>query len=184
MNKKVLFTAAAVTVLGGSLALAGAQTASAQVAVNPNDHMSSLAQKIANRFGLNKDEVQAVFEQDRQERHAEMEKAYQDYLTKEVSEGNITESQKQLILEKRAELEAKREATMESFKNMSDEERKAAMESERASLEAWAKENNVDLKYLGFFHVKAMKAKGIPGDHKDVFIMKTDAAGTTEVITN
>jgi len=137
--------------------LFGAVNTFAESTTSDQNPMASLVQKIADKFGLKKEDVQAVFDQDRQERQVQMQTRFEEQLSQDVKDGKITEAQKQLILEKRKELEANRQAKMESMKNMTQDERKAAMEKERQELESWAKENGIDLKYLmgGF--------KGHPG---------------------
>ena len=128
--------------------LFGAVNTFAQNTVSDQNPMSSLVQKIADKFGLNKDEVQAVFDQNRQEHQAQMQTRFEDQLTQDVKDGKITEAQKQLTLTKRQELQANRQTKMESMRNMTNEERKVAMEKERQETENWAKENGIDLKYL------------------------------------
>ena len=128
--------------------LFGAVNTFAQSAVSDQNSMSSLVQKIADKFGLNKDEVQAVFDQNRQEHQAQMQTRFEDQLTQAVTDGKITEEQKQLILQKHKELQENRQSKMEEMKDMSVEERRTAMEKERQELENWAKENGIALKYL------------------------------------
>lgn len=141
-----MLTAAAVTVLGAGILTAS--TAFAQSTTAAQDPMSSLVQKIADKFNLNESEVQAVFDEERGERHATMQADFEKQLSTYVSEGKITEEQKQLILEKRLEINAERESNKGAFKNLSNEERKTQMETRRAELEAWATENEIDLQYL------------------------------------
>jgi hypothetical protein len=137
--------------------LFGAVNTFAQSATSDQNPMASLVQKIADKFGLKKEDVQAVFDQDRLDRQAQMQARFEEKLAQDVKDGKITEAQKQLILEKRKSLGANRQAKMESMKNMTGDERRTAVESQRQELENWAKENGIDLKYLmgGF--------KGHPG---------------------
>lgn len=114
-----------------------------------------MIQKIADKFGLNKTDVQAVFDQDRTDRKADMEKKFQTDLDQAVKDGKITDSQKQLIISKRTELQDARKKGMQNMQGKSADEIKAAMEankstmeSERTALEAWAKQNGIDMKYL------------------------------------
>lgn len=146
MNKKIILAAIAVTVLG-----AGALTArsvSAQSASTDQDPMSSLVEKIANKFGLQESDVQAVFDEQRREHEAQHKAAFETQLSQYVTEGKITEAQKQAIIARHAEMLSNRQSMMEKFESMTDEERKAAMDSERQALEAWAKENGIDMQYL------------------------------------
>jgi hypothetical protein len=109
---------------------------------------ASLVQKIADKFNLNKSDVQAVFDEHYQEQRAKMEAKFADRLDQLVNDGKITEAQKQLIIAKHKELEASRQSMFESMKDKTPEERKTAMEAERKALEDWAKQNNIDLKYV------------------------------------
>ena len=128
--------------------LFGAINTSAQTSISDQSPMASLVQKIADKFGLNKDEVQAVFDQNRQEHQAQMQAKSEEQLSQDVTDGKITEEQKQKILEKRQELQENRQSKMEEMRNMTAEERKAAMEKERQELENWVKENGIDHNYL------------------------------------
>jgi len=102
---------------------------------------SPLAEKIANRFGLNKNEVEAVFEEDRVQRQEEMKTRHEDRLNQAVSDGKITEEQKQAVIAKKAELQENRQ----DMANLTDEERKQKMDEHRQEMETWAEENGVDL---------------------------------------
>lgn len=146
MNKKAVLSAAAISVLGAGIMTAS--TAFAQSNTTAQDPMSSLVQKIADKFHLNKDEVQAVFDEAHEERHTQMQADFEKQLSQYVSDGKITEQQKQLILEKRKAMEADRETNKDAFKNLSNDERKAQMDQKKTELDTWASENGIDLKYV------------------------------------
>lgn len=117
----------------------------------------AIVQKIAQKFGLKETDVQAVFDQNRQDRQKEHETAYEAKLSGYVKEGKITEAQKQLILAKHKELQTAHQQNMQNMQGKTPEEKKAAMEkwqktmeTERAELEAWAKANGIDPTYLMF----------------------------------
>lgn len=158
MNKKTVLTVIAVTVLGASAF--GATSAFANDNTSANDGVNTLVQKIATKFGLKQSDVQAVFDEARTERQKEMEKKYEDQLNTYVSEGKITDAQKNLILAKHAEMKTQREANRDDFRNLTQTERKNLMETRKTELENWAKENGIDLQYLMPFG----KGKG-PGPH-------------------
>ncbi len=112
---------------------------------------SSIAQKIADRFSLNVDDVNKVFEEQQAERQAEMKQKQEDQLNSLVSEGKITEEQKQLLInkfeEKRAENESNKgnkSQNKEEFKNMTQEERKAERAQRQAEMDAWFEANGID----------------------------------------
>lgn len=75
---------------------------------------------------MNNDEV-------REEWRRKMGARLEERLNQAVLGGKITEEQKKAILAKMAEMQAKREKMRKEF---------------REEMEAWAKENNVDLKQL------------------------------------
>lgn len=145
MKKKTLATMALVTVLG--MGVLGSTSAFAQTTTDQNP-MSSLVQSIATKFGLKEADVQAVFDAEREKHHTQMQATFEKKLTQYVIDGKITEAQKQLILQKRAELEKNREAKRESNTSLTPEERKSQMEAEKSALQAWAKENGIDMQYL------------------------------------
>lgn len=138
MRNKILLSALVTTVIG-----IGLFTTTSVLAQNPTagqNPMQSLVQKIADKFGLKKEDVQAVFDQDRSDRRAEMEARNIAQLDQLVKDGKITEAQKQLIINKRKEIEASRQSQMQNMQGKADEERKA--------LEDWAAQNGIAVKYL------------------------------------
>lgn len=92
-----------------------------------------IIQKLAERFNLNQDEVMNVFEEVRGEHHAFMATNFEEHLDEMVSEGKITEEQKQKILENHEELQAK----MDEWKDLSPEERHEKMK-------AWQEEHQIE----------------------------------------
>lgn len=119
---------------------------------------TSLIQKIAQKFGIKENELQAVFDEHRQQKHNEMLGRLEDKLNQAVKEGKITEAQKQLILNKHKELAAKHQAEMDKWKNMTPQERRQAKESHKTELEDWAEKNGIDLQY--FFRFKGGMGRG------------------------
>lgn len=165
--KKIMIIPVAAVAIGVALLL-GAKTVSAQTG-KPDFHQA-LVQKIAQKFGLNQNDVQQVFD----EHHAEMKTQMRTQmdakveasLTKDVTDGKITEAQKQIILAKYKELADKKQTEFQNMKGMTPEQRKAAMETEKQELLDWAKQNNLDVNYLmskvrqvGFHHMMNMKWK-------------------------
>ena len=109
----MLLTVAAVSVLSGGLVAttnAFAQTPATQNAV------PSLVQEIAGKFHLNTGDVQAVFNQHRQEVQAKRESSYENYLGKLVKKGKITQGQEQLILNEHKQLETQTQNDFKNFK--------------------------------------------------------------------
>lgn len=141
MNKKKMIAAAVAslgiaTVVG--VGVAGAQTSSGQ----------TLADKIATKFNLDKNQVQQVIDQDHADHRAQMDQRFEDRLNQAVTDKKITSEQKDKILAKHKELEAQRQADRDALKDKTPAERKAAFDQKKAELEQWAKDNNVPLEYL------------------------------------
>lgn len=151
MKNRIIFMALILTLAG-----MGAVSTNQVLAQNTNSNrFSTLVQKIADRFGLRKEDVQTVFDQDRENRQTQMEAKYLAQLDQLVKDGKITEAQKQLIINKRKEMETNRQLEMQSMQGKTQEERKALMEAsktkmetERKTLEDWATQNGIDVKYL------------------------------------
>ena len=112
-----------------------------------------IVQKLVERFGLNEDEVKAVFDEARQERHQERLAHFEEGLNQAVADGKITQEQKELILAKKEEMRAKHE----EMRSLSWEERRTAMEQQKEEMKTWAEENGIDSTQLfpfgpkGFF---------------------------------
>lgn len=134
----------------------GAIGANRVLAQNTNgEPFSTLVQKIADKFNLKKEDVQAVFDQDRTDRQKEMEAKKSAALDQLVKDGKITQDQKQLIINKRKEMEANRQSEIQNMQGKTQEEKqtireanKIKMETERKELDDWATQNGIDVKYL------------------------------------
>lgn len=136
----------------GTLTTVSIASAESGIGSDSTDPMSSLVQKIASKFNLNKGEVQKVFDEDKTVREAEREKHVAERLQKLVDDGTITSAQKTAIETKLKELRASREADRETMKDLSGDERKAKMDEKKTELENWAKEQGLDLtKLKGIF---------------------------------
>jgi len=139
MNKKNVVAATV-----GSLAFAAILGAGAIYAQGGNLQTNDLPQLIAQKFNLNQDEVQTVFdqyrEQRREQRQQENQQRMEENLNQAVADGKITESQKQLILQKHQEMQAERES--ETFDPGQGRENARKHHDE---MEQWAKDNGIDL---------------------------------------
>lgn len=159
--KKPLLVLGAVTGIG----LAGVTGLGVASAAPSNSGTDSIIDRIATKFNLNKDQVAAVFEEEKAARQAEHQQKAEERLTQAVKDGKITEEQKTKILAKLEELKSNREA----MKDKTPAERRAAMQERRASLEQWAMDNNIPMQYLHFgmggHHGHMMG--GMPGNHAD-----------------
>ena len=141
LKKSVIAAAAVATVGVAGLTATQAVLAATDSTDSPE---SSLVDKLATKFGLNKSDVQAVFDEEHSEREAKADERLQAL----VDDGTITAEQKTAIEAKIAEMKAQRESERDSFKDLSADERKAKMEEKKAELESWAEENGIDLSDL------------------------------------
>jgi glycine cleavage system pyridoxal-binding protein P len=146
MNIKKPLLIAGITSSVALASIVGAGAASAET--TSTNGPDGLIQKIAQKFNLKEAEVKAVFEEQKTVREAEHQKSFEERLTKAVTDGKITEEQKEKIVAKVAELKAERGANRDTMKDKTDAERRTAMEARRAELEKWAKDNNVPIEYL------------------------------------
>lgn len=143
MKKKLLLSAAVVTLAGLSYFGTGYVSAQANDTTN-----TTLVQKIATKFGLNQTDVQAVFDEHRDEHHQQMQARFEEKLTQLVKDGKITEEQKTRIIAKFNEMKQQKETTRETMQNMTPEERKAAHDTKQEELKAWAEANGIDVNVL------------------------------------
>lgn len=142
--KKIL-TCAVITVV--LLGLCGALALNAQ-AKSGNGFYSSIIQKLVEKFNLNAEEVQEVFDEARDEMRQEAQARFEERaggkMDKMPEFNQLTDEQKEALSAKREELREK----FEALKDISPEERQAKMEELREELESWAEENGIDSKVL------------------------------------
>ena len=144
MNKKHLIIALALVLLGGI----GITAVKADAQGVQGNH-ETIIQKLVERFGLNQQEVESVFDEVREERHAQMQAKYEEKLDALVQEGKITEEQKEAIIAKHEEMRAEKQENFGFWKDLEPEERRAKMEEHRAEMQAWADEKGIDLSLIG-----------------------------------
>jgi cell division protein FtsN len=95
-----------------------------------------MAGTLADKLGKSPDEVETAFDAMRQEHQASMQSEYETKLDEAVKAGELTADQKQLLIQKHTEIQAKHEAQMQQ------------RWQERQDLEAWAESNGIDTQYL------------------------------------
>lgn len=117
----------------------------------------TLLQKIIDKFGLNQTEVDQVVADYRNQRRQQMQAQYEERLNQAVADGKITEKQKQLILEKHNQLQSQWNAQLQQ------------RQQHYAEMQAWAKENNIDLSYLGFGLGRGGRGSMMKGEGVGVF---------------
>jgi uncharacterized membrane protein len=145
MTKKEIVVPVLTFVVAGG-ALFGVSTLYAQT----NSKTNPMVTKIAQRFGLKESEVQAVFDEERQEQKKQLESHLDDRLSQAVKDRKITEVQKTAILSKIKELQEKKQTNIETWKNMSAEQRRAAMQKEKDDLKTWADHEGISLDLFPF----------------------------------
>jgi molecular chaperone DnaK (HSP70) len=139
MTKRIILPAILLT---GALAVGAIGVTKVSAA---NTTYPPIVQKIAEKFGLNKDDVMSVFEEVHADRHANMMTIFETKLDQAVKDGKITEDQKQKILDKQEEIQAK----MDEWKNLNPDERKAKMKAYRDELQKWAQDNGIKFPFWG-----------------------------------
>ena len=105
---------------------------------------TSIVDKIAERFNLNKSDVQQVFDQqkqDSQNAHAQQQVATLDQA---VKDGKITQAQEDLIKAKLGEVKT----FMDSLNGKTPAERQAAMKTEMDAIKQWVAANNIPSQLL------------------------------------
>lgn len=169
-KKHILVPALALTLGMGILTLS-----SQSVKANSGwEGMPSFVQGLAEKLGVDQSKIETALGELRLEHQAEMQTKYEELLNEAVANGEITQEQKALIIQKHEEMKANRpepgNMNREDFQNLSEEERQAQREEQRAKMEeqrqateTWAKDNGIDIKYLqlGFGREEGMR--GGPG---------------------
>ena len=141
MKRKVFFPILAAAIIGSALATTSLVSAQDTSGVN------SLVTAIAQKFNLNETDVQAVFNEQREKHHAQMKENLEQKLAQAVTDGKITEAQKQAILTKLSEIHENK-PNFEEFKNLTQEQRKAKMDEKHTEMETWATQNGLTLDKL------------------------------------
>ncbi len=136
INKNILLPALAI-VIGTGVVAASAQAVQAVTDTSP---AQGLTQRIAERFGLQQSEVEAVFDEYREERHEDMNAQFTEKLSALVTAGKISEAQKAAIIAKHEELRTEHAA----LQDMNREERQEHFKTERDELKAWAESQGID----------------------------------------
>ena len=133
------YKAVTLGVLAGGVLMSMVAVPKAEASFWPTD----LITKLASRFRLNETEVKSVFTQFHEERQAERTQEISDKLSAAVTAGIITETQKQLILNKHKEQQELREKEMANATTLTRQQRREQMQKHREEMDAWAKANNI-----------------------------------------
>jgi len=152
--------ATALTIGLGGLGTVGLASA----ATNSNSSTgTSIVDKIAAKFGLNKTEVQAVFDTEHAEREAEHLTSLQDTLKTAVADGKLTQAQSDAIIAKYKDMQAKREANHDTMESLTEDERKTKMEKERTAFETWKTDNDIPDEYARLIRMGGRGHGGLGG---------------------
>ncbi|MBP9818295.1 hypothetical protein KBC75_06145, partial [Candidatus Shapirobacteria bacterium] len=107
-------------------------------------------QYLAQKLGIEESKVQTVFNDFQSQKRADFQQQATDrlttYLDGLVKENKITDAQKTAILNKHTELQKNKT----DWQNKTPTERQTLMTQQRTDLEAWAKSQGIDIKYLQF----------------------------------
>ena len=125
-------------------ALAGTASLGVSAASAHDETGSTLVDRLATRFNLNRDEVQQVVDEVRTERHQAHEARYAERLEQAVADGVLTTEQKDQLIAKHDELRA----FVESLKATTPEERRAALKTKHEELRVWADQHDIPVRYL------------------------------------
>ncbi len=158
----ILGSLAATALLLGSGLAVQASFAADSPTVSP---LNGLVEKIAAKFNLNKEEVQAVFDEEKAvhlaEMNAELKELAEEQLSRAVTDGELTQAQKDLITAKQTETQQKTEEAL----TIEDEgDRQAALDQIHADLSKWAAKNDIDVRWLrfGVSDMKRLHMRGGP----------------------
>lgn len=140
VNRKVLIP------IGVALVSVGALGATALAKVD-NGH--SLVDMLAQKFNLNKADVQKVFDDHKSLVQADQEKNYEARLQKAVDDKKLTSDQRDKILQKHKDLLAQVQAMRSADSSKTPAERRADMAKIRTDITKWEQDNNIPPGYLG-----------------------------------
>lgn len=141
LSKKIMVPIFAVTLT--TAALFGANQL---VHAQGNGNSQTLVQMIAQKFGLDQSKVQSVFDEYKLNQVNKRQAQMKTKLDQLVSQGKITATQEQAILDEFAKL--KSEYNPASFKNMTRAQRQQQFANMQQELKSWAAQQGIDLSIL------------------------------------
>ena len=134
---KIFLVSMLVAVAAIGLVAGGAAAVDAHFSGGENP---SIVERLAERFGLDESEVETFFDEIREERYANKEIRAGERLDQAIQDGLITEEQKQLLLDKKAELKADYQA----LNDLQPEERHERTRELHTEMKAWLEANDID----------------------------------------
>ncbi len=198
MNKKVLYVMLPAIIL--VLSATAATAVFANFNGNGQSQMSALITRIAEKFNLDQNSVQSVFDEyssemrtsrqaDIEEERTQREESIKSELSQAVKDGKITQNQMDLILAKRAELQSERPLIMNSANNSSmtkdeleqeRETRRAEMQTKQEELKQWADNNGIPQEYLRYAQGFGFGNFGGHGNRGPGRVMGANGFGSTQ----
>jgi hypothetical protein len=139
LSKKVFLPVTAIVLVAG-LSFIGVSAVQAQTG---SDRLSGLAQAIAQKFNLDQSLVQTTINDYNQQQKTNLQSNRLDQL---VKDGNITDSQKQAILDELATLKSKYNPA--NWKDLTKAQRDEQIKAEQAEAKAWATSQGIDPTYV------------------------------------
>lgn len=147
----ILGLIAGIILIGGSFILVDKA-----MAENNRPH-DSIVQRLVERFGLNQDEVESVFEQEHQERQQQMTALREEKLNQAMTAGVITAEQKQALLDKQNQ-----------WREENQGQEPGERQNHQQEMQTWMAENGIDhealSEYMGGFGPGG--PKGRPVGHR------------------
>lgn len=149
--KQKVFSASLVLtlLLTPAVATFPAYAATSTTTTAPN-FFQGLVQFIAQKFGLDKTQVQNAVNEYQTQHMQQVQQTMQDnekkHLDKLVSQGKITSSQEQQIIDEQNKL--KSEYNPQDLRSQTPDQRKATLQKEKAEIQAWSQQTGIDSKYL------------------------------------
>jgi uncharacterized protein YigA (DUF484 family) len=149
-SQKIFSAVAVLVILTSAIGTLPAYAASSSTNSTPN-FFQGLVQFIAQKFGIDQGQVQndvnSYHIQHVQQVQQKMQKNDKKRLDTLVSQGKITTSQEQQILDEQSKL--KSEYNPQDFKTLTQDQRRAKFQQEQAEIQAWSSSTGIDKKYLG-----------------------------------
>ncbi len=157
LRKRTLLASAAVAAVGiGTLGTMGMASAATPA---EDGGSSSIIDKLVSKFSLNKEEVQAVFDEARTERETEMKANQAERRAQAITDGKLTQEQADYITKAVAEIDALRgDSSPEDKDDTVHDQVKAKMDA----LRTWAEDNDVDMQYVMGGHGGGPGGRGGP----------------------
>lgn len=144
--KRNTMAALAFMIVAGSLVLPSYVSAAETAEENHKSLFDGLVQMISQKFNLDKGKVETVVTeyqtQHRQQMQKTMQQEQSERLSQLVTDGKITEEQKQAIIKKREELRNKYQP--DGMMDLSPEERRTKMQEMQTEWQSWAQSQGID----------------------------------------